>query len=108
VFDDLEPSEKLKIYDKGITLNGNSNSNAEKMYQMLIGYRTGDMWSPKLQVTEALKTEASHFIECIEQGKRPITDGYAGLEIVKILEAATLSMKQQGQLVELNKVEVAA
>ncbi len=108
VFDDLEPSEKLKVYDKGITLNGNPNSNAEKVYQMLIGYRTGDMWSPKLQMSEALRTEALHFIECIEQGKRPITDGYAGLQVVKILEAATLSMKQQGQLVELDKVEVAA
>lgn len=107
VFDDLEPSEKLKVYDKGITLNGNVNSNADKVYQMLIGYRTGDMWSPKLEITEALRTEALHFIECIQQGKRPITDGYAGLQIVKILEAATLSMKKQGQLVELDKVEVA-
>lgn len=107
VFDDLEPSEKLKIYDKGITLNGNPNSNAEKVYQMLIGYRTGDMWSPKLEMTEALRTEALHFIECIKQGKRPITDGQAGLQVVKILEAATLSMKKQGQLVELDKIEVA-
>ena len=75
---------------------------------MLIGYRTGDMWSPKLEMSEALRTEALHFIECIQQDKRPITDGYAGLQIVKILEAATLSMKKQGQLVELAKVEVAA
>lgn len=108
VFDDLEPSEKLKIYDKGITLNGNPNSNAEKVYQMLIGYRTGDMWSPKLEMTEALRTEALHFIDCIEQGKHPITDGQAGLQVVKILEAATLSMKKQGQLIQLDKVEVAA
>jgi predicted dehydrogenase len=108
VFDDLEPSEKLKVYDKGITLNGNPNTNAEKVYQMLIGYRTGDMWSPKLEMTEALRTEILHFIDCIEQNKRPITDGYAGLQVVKILEAATLSMKKQGQLVELDKVEVAA
>ena len=107
VFDDLEPSEKLKIYDKGITFNGNANTDAEKVYKMLIGYRTGDMWSPKLEVTEALRTEALHFIECIEQGKPPITDGYAGLQVVKILEAATLSMKQQGKLVKLNSVEVA-
>ncbi len=108
VFDDLEPSEKLKVYDKGITLNGNPNKNAEKVYQMLIGYRAGDMWAPKLEVKEALRTEAMHFIECIEQGKRPITDGQAGLHVVKILEAATLSMKKQGQLVELNVAGVAA
>jgi predicted dehydrogenase len=98
VYDDLEPSEKIKIYDKGITLNNNS----ESMYKMLVGYRTGDMWSPKLDMTEALHTEGLHFINCIQQGERPITDGQAGLRVVRILEAATQSMKQQGQLVELN------
>ena len=108
VFDDLEPSEKLKVYDKGITLNSNSNNNAEKVYQMLIGYRTGDMWAPQLEMNEALRTEAMHFIDCIEQSKRPITDGQAGLQIVKILEAATRSMKNQGQLVKLDVAEVAA
>ncbi|WP_341524667.1 Gfo/Idh/MocA family oxidoreductase [Nostoc sp. UHCC 0302] len=103
VYDDLEPSEKVKIYDKGITVNGNS----ESLYQMLIGYRTGDMWSPKLDMTEALRTEGLHFIDCINQGNRPITDGEAGLQTVKILEAATQSIKQRGQLVELNLAEVA-
>jgi predicted dehydrogenase len=104
VFDDLEPSEKLKIYDKGITVNGNT----ESLYQMLIGYRTGDMWSPKLDMTEALRLEGLHFIDCITKGERPITDGEAGLRVVKILEAATQSMKNQGQLVELDKVGVVA
>lgn len=105
VYDDLEPSEKLKIYDKGITtVNGNS----ESVYQMLIGYRTGDMWSPKLDMTEALNTEGLHFIDCIQKGDRPITDGQAGLQVVRILEAATQSLKQQGRLIELNPVEVAA
>lgn len=104
VYDDLEPSEKLKMYDKGITLNGNS----ESLYQMLIGYRTGDMWSPKLDMTEALRTEGLHFIHCIEKGDRPITDGNVGLQVVKILEAATESMKKQGRLIELNVAEVAA
>lgn len=100
VYDDLEPSEKIKIYDKGITLSNNS----ESMYKMLVGYRTGDMWSPKLDMTEALHTEGLHFINCIQQGERPITDGQAGLRVVRILEAATQSMKKQGQLVELNLV----
>jgi len=104
VYDDLEPSEKLKIYDKGITVNGNT----ESVYQMMIGYRTGDMWSPKLDVTEALKTEGLHFIDCIQKGDRPLTDGEAGLRIVRILEAATQSLKKQGQLIELNLAEVAA
>jgi predicted dehydrogenase len=104
VFDDLEPSEKVKIYDRGITIN----ENADNLYQMMVGYRSGDMWSPKLDITEALKTEGDHFIRCIKQGERPITDGEAGLQIVKILEAATQSMKQQGRLVDLNTGEVAA
>lgn len=103
VYDDLEPSEKVKIYDKGITVNGN----AESLYQMLIGYRAGDMWAPHLEVTEALRTEGLHFINCIQTGDRPITDGQAGLRVVRILEAATESMKKQGQLVELNIAEVA-
>jgi predicted dehydrogenase len=104
VYDDLEPSEKVKIYDKGITINANS----ESVYQMLIGYRTGDMWAPHLDMTEALRTEGLHFIHCIEKGECPITDGEAGLGVVKILEAATQSMKKQGRLVELNLAEVVA
>lgn len=104
VFDDLEPSEKVKVYDRGITINGNP----ESVYQMLIGYRSGDMWAPKLEMTEALRTEGLHFLHCIEHGERPITDGNAGLQVVKILEAATESMKNQGRLVELDAVEVAA
>ena len=104
VFDDLEPSEKIKIYDKGITVSGNS----ESVYQMLIGYRAGDMWAPKLDMTEALRTEGLHFLNCIQTGDRPITDGQAGLRVVRILEAATESMRKQGQLVELNLAEVAA
>ncbi len=74
---------------------------------MLIGYRAGDMWAPHLEVTEALRTEGLHFIKCIQTGDRPITDGQAGLRVVRILEAATESMKKQGQLVELNIAGVA-
>ena len=102
-YDDLEPSEKVKIYDKGIMVN----DSPENVYQMLVGYRTGDMWAPKLDMTEALQTEALHFIHCIRQGERPITDGEAGLRVVRILEAATESMKQQGKLIELDMVRVA-
>lgn len=103
-YDDLEPSEKIRVYDKGITVNGSP----ENVYQMLVGYRTGDMWAPKLDMTEALQTEALHFIHCIQSGDRPITDGEAGLRVVRILEAATQSIKQQGRLVELDLAEVAA
>ena len=97
VYDDLEPSEKVKVYDKGITLNNGS----EGMYQLMVGYRTGDMWAPQLSRTEALWLEASHFIECIEEGRQPLTDGHVGLRVVRILEAATRSIAQRGRPVEL-------
>ena len=97
VFDDLEASEKIKVYDRGISVNPSQ----ENVYQMLIGYRAGDMWSPQLGLTEALQTEARHFIDCIEQKTRPTTDGQAGLRVVRLLEAATQSMSQQGALVPL-------
>ena len=103
VYDDLEPSEKVKVYDKGITVNGSPKS----VYQMLIGYRAGDMWAPQLDMTEALQAEALHFIRCIEEGEQPITDGEAGLRVVRILEAATRSMAEQGRLVELDMERVA-
>ena len=100
VYDDLEPSEKVKIYDKGITLtNGNNGNNGR--HQLLVGYRTGDMNAPQLETTEALQVEARHFVECITQGAKPITDGLAGLRVVRILEAATQSLLQRGKLIEL-------
>jgi predicted dehydrogenase len=104
VYDDIEPSEKIKVYDKGIVLQNNGDG----IYKEIAGYRTGDMWAPKLDGTEALKTEMLHFIDCIEGGKQPVTDGVAGLKIVRILEAATQSMMNKGQPVELNKNEVTA
>jgi predicted dehydrogenase len=92
VFDDLEPSEKLKVYDRGITLS----EKPEQLYETLVGYRTGDMWAPNLPVTEALHTEALHFCACIEGRETPITGGEMGLRLVQTLELATQSMKQQG------------
>jgi predicted dehydrogenase len=97
VFDDLEASEKVKVYDRGISVN----PSPENVYQMLVGYRTGDMWAPQLAVREALHTEALHFVECIARGTRPRTDGYAGLRVVRLLEAASESMASQGKLVTL-------
>jgi predicted dehydrogenase len=97
VYDDLEPSEKIKVYDKGIMINQDS----ENIHRMLVDYRSGDMWAPRLDITEALRTEVSHFIRCIEDNEPPITNGEAGLRIVRILEAATESMVKQGCLIEL-------
>lgn len=103
VFDDLETSEKIKVYDRGISVN----PSPENVYQMLIGYRAGDMWAPQLGISEALQTEARHFIDCIENRKTPTTDGQAGLRVVRLLEAATRSMAQQGALVPLVSTSVA-
>jgi predicted dehydrogenase len=98
VYDDLEPSEKVKVYDKGITLDNGSDG----LYQLLVGYRSGDMCAPKLSTTEALHTEALHFVECVEHSRKPITSGEAGLRIVRILEMASRSLDQRGRPVELH------
>jgi predicted dehydrogenase len=97
LYDDLEPSEKVKIYDKGVTVS----QSAEAVYEMLVSYRSGDMWAPRLDATEALQTEALHFIDCIENNKPPETDGQAGLRLVRIVEAAEKSLRARGQLVEI-------
>jgi predicted dehydrogenase len=97
LYDDLEPSEKIKIYDKGVTLAPQSAA----VYELLVSYRSGDMWAPKLDQTEGLRTEAIHFIDCIENANCPQTDGAAGLRIVRLLEAAEKSLASRGQLVEL-------
>src|SRR5678816_929658 len=97
LYDDLEPSEKLKVYDKGI----NVTPGPEDVYKMLVSYRLGDMWAPQLDNTEALQTEALHFIDCIEHNKQPETDGPAGLRMVTMIEAAETSLRDRGKLVEL-------
>jgi predicted dehydrogenase len=102
VYDDLEPSEKIKVYDKGITMS-DSHTHGEKVHQMLVGYRSGDMFAPRLDLTEALKLELEQFISCIEQNAQLITDGQAGLRVVRILEAASRSLAQRGRIVELEE-----
>jgi predicted dehydrogenase len=105
VYDDLEPSEKIKVYDKGITVNGNGNGHGAgngQRYEMLVGYRAGDVWSPQLEMTEALGVELKQFIACIEGNTTPTVDGHAGLRIVRLLEAATQSMRSAGRPVELS------
>ena len=96
VYDDLEPSEKVKVYDRGIMLN----SEPEQVAESLINYRTGDMWAPQISLTEGLRVEANHFLECIREGRQPLSDGYAGLRVISLLEAASRSLGQRGRLVE--------
>jgi predicted dehydrogenase len=97
LYDDVEGSEKVKVYNSGITVNGSP----EDVYKMLVNYRTGDMLAPQLDPSEALKNEVRHFAECVNAGKRPITGGCAALQVIQLLEAATLSMRDRGRLVEL-------
>lgn len=102
VYDDIEPSEKVKIYDKGISFD-NSPDNVSKM---LISYRAGDMWAPHLDIAEALGVEVRHFVECIVKSRRPITDGEAGLRTIRVLEAATKSMADRGRPVDISSANV--
>jgi predicted dehydrogenase len=97
VYDDLETSEKIKVYDKGITVT----ETPDDIRKLLISYRTGDMWSPKVDDTEALQVEVGHFVACIQGEQQPLTDGKQGLTIVRLLEAADESMRKRGAPVDL-------
>lgn len=96
VWNDLEPDEKVKVYDKGVNI-----SNREGLYDLLVSYRSGDMWAPQLERFEALRQELSYFIDCISNDETPVNDGVAGLRIVKMLEAANQSLRNRGALVHL-------
>ena len=97
VYNDLEPVEKVRVYDKGIIVS----DDPESINQIRIGYRTGEMRAPKVDTTEALQTEALHFVRCITHKERPTTDGEAGLRVIRILEATTQSIADRGRPVEL-------
>ncbi len=97
VYDDLEPSERVKVYDKGITV-----TDEKEIHKLLISYRSGDCWCPKVPAGEALENEVKHFAECIRTGAKPLSDGMAGLRVVKMIEAGSLSIQQRGAPVELN------
>lgn len=96
VWNDLEADEKVKIYDKGVQITARQG-----VYDLLVSYRSGDMWAPKIEQTEALRAECQYFIDCVEDGKEPFNDGQAGFKIVKMLEAADQSIKAKGRMVYL-------
>jgi predicted dehydrogenase len=96
MYDDMEISEKVKVYDRGVDL-----STPETVHNALISYRLGDMWAPRLDTTEALRVMAQEFIESIESGRQPLTGGDTGLNVVKILECAEMSVKKHGKEVRL-------
>jgi predicted dehydrogenase len=99
LYDDNQPSEKIKIYDKGVDLQ--YSKSWEELYHLKVQYRVGDMYAPKLDDKEALELEAEHFADCVMNGKKPLTGGKAGLEVVKILVASEESLKNRGTPVEL-------
>jgi predicted dehydrogenase len=97
VYDDLEPSEKVKVYDCGVT----RHADPDTVYRIMYDYRTGDMWAPQISREESLQVEVAHFLDCIESGGEPLSGGEAGLRLVRILEAANHSMRRAGARVEL-------
>jgi predicted dehydrogenase len=96
VWNDLEADEKIKIYDKGVNI-----TNGQGVRELLVSYRSGDMWSPKIEQTEALRAETKYFIDCISNNERPFNDGVAGLRVVRILEAADKSLKDKGKPIRI-------
>ncbi len=96
-FDELQPSEKLKIYDKGVSFT----DDPAKIHEMRVGYRAGDMWAPKVDGAEALLVEGKHFVECIKSGKSSVSDGEFGFRMVELIEAATASMRGRGETIHL-------
>lgn len=96
VWNDLEPDEKIKVYDKGVEI-----ARGQSVYDLLVSYRSGDVWGPKVDATEALKLELEYFVDCILKGVNPTNDGNAGLRVVRLLEAAERSLKDRGRIVLL-------
>jgi len=96
VWNDVSADEKIKVYDKGVDVK-----NRESIYNLLVSYRSGDMWAPKVEQTEALKLETEYFIHCIVNDKTPMNDGHAGLKVVQLLNACGESLKSNGEVVYL-------
>ena len=96
VWNDLEPDEKIRIYDKGVDV-----TSTKGVYDLLVSYRSGDILVPKVVQTEALRLESDYFVNCIERDEKPFNDGEAGLRVVQMLEASDESLRNRGKLVEL-------
>ena len=104
IYDDMQTSEKVKVYDRGVSLNACEKPSLEH----LVSYRIGDMYAPALSVKEALVTELEEFARCIDQNAKPLTDGEAGLRVVGMLAAATRSMALRGQPIETTSGRLAS
>jgi len=96
VWNDLVADEKIRVYDKGVKI-----ASGEGIRDVLVSYRTGDMWAPQIEQLEALHVELDYFARCIMNQETPFNDGHAGLRVVRMLEAAEVSMQKRGELVSL-------
>lgn len=96
VWNDLEADEKIKVYDKGVMV-----TNRESDYLQRVNYRSGDMFAPRVEQSEALKNETEYFVHCISAGETPLNDGHAGLRVVKLLDACNRSLREHGKMVSL-------
>src|SRR6266851_241973 len=96
VWNDIVADEKIRVYDKGVQI-----SSGEGIRNLLVNYRSGDMWAPQIEQLEALRVELGYFADCIMQNKTPFNNGEAGLRIVRMLEAADCSIQKRGELVRL-------
>jgi predicted dehydrogenase len=96
MWNDLEADEKIKVYDRGVNI-----TSGEGVYDLLVSYRSGDVWAPRCDQTEALKVELEYFLDCIIADRSPANDGEAGLRIVRLLEAADRSLQNRGRLISL-------
>jgi predicted dehydrogenase len=116
VWNDLEPSEKVKVYDKGVQVTNSHDESRQQLkalveakvfevgaeqavHDLLVSYRSGDMWAPRVDQTEALQLETRYFLDCVASGEKPINDGRAGLRVVRMLEAADESLKRRREIV---------
>jgi predicted dehydrogenase len=97
LYDDLENVEKVRIFDSSIVYNSKEN-----IYNALVQYRIGDMYSPRVDQTEALTLAVEEFVSAVEENRTPLTSGYDGLEIVRLLEMADYSLKHQGKIIYMD------
>jgi predicted dehydrogenase len=96
VWNDMDADEKIKVYDRGVDI-----TTREGLYDLLVSYRSGDMWAPKVDQGEALRIETEYFIDCILNDQRPFNDGEAGLRVVRMLEACDESLRNNCRMVTI-------
>ncbi len=104
VYDDLLPSEKVKVYDSGVSFT----EDPERIRDLRVGYRTGDMWAPRLKDTEALTVAVAHFADCVATSQVPLTDGRLGVRIIQLIEASNRSIRERGRSVNIGSEVVRA